>query len=239
MSETENTDLETKNSEGMFSYVSNSSEKQSDNFNKNADITSLNSETNNISETIKPKTNGGLYGFFSQISMTTVLLVILSLALLGFNIFQYLSSATETTTGIFRPLISKIYNFFGYAVTDTAKKTVELSAQGAKLGVDVTAGTVDSTLDMTQELALEKRDEETEQLEKNVESKKNKKKVVVTSDDSQSVFQKNNTSKKAGWCFIGEDKGVRNCIGVDKGDICMSENIYPTRKLCTNPNTRN
>ena len=60
MSEAENTDLETKNSEGMFSYVSNSSEKQSDNFNKNADITSLNSETNNISETIKPKTNGGL-----------------------------------------------------------------------------------------------------------------------------------------------------------------------------------
>jgi hypothetical protein len=78
-----------------------------------------------------------------------------------------------------------------------------------------------------------------EDIDENVQKKKETtKKAKVVSDDSQSVFQKSNSSKKTGWCFIGEDQGVRSCIDVRKGDKCVSKEIFPSRELCMNPGLR-
>lgn len=41
------------------------------------------------------------------------------------------------------------------------------------------------------------------------------------------------------WCYVGsDDYGTRYCSSVDKSDNCMSGNIYPSRRLCINPNLR-
>lgn len=245
--DTENKELnENSQNESMFSYLSNS-KSNNDTLDKKADITTMSSETNTgipLETSSKPTTNvtSGYFSFLSKINWTTVILIIVSLALLGFNVFRYLSDATETSTEIFRPLITRIYNFFGWAITDTAKATVDLAGEGTKLGVDVVTGTVDSAIDITQDFALddEYRDDDDDEIPEEVKKtvkRRQKKRSVVTSDDSQSIFQKNNT-KKSGWCYIGEDKGVRNCISVKEGDMCMSENIFPTRNMCTNPNIR-
>jgi len=244
-----------KKEESMFSFLSSrksdtlsetpNNENISDTLDKKADITSMSSSPNG-SNTMKSVSNtGGILGFFSKINFTTILLVVIALAILGFNIFSYLSDATETTSGILKPVISSIYNFFGYAVTDTAKKTIEISAKGTKLGVDVVAGTATSAIDTTQAIALDDDMSEPteipipEDVDENVQKKKEvKKKVKVVSDDSQSVFQKSNSSKKAGWCFIGEDNGVRSCIDIQKGDKCVSNEIFPSRELCMNPGLR-
>lgn len=244
-SENKDTTIENK-SEGenksMFSYISDT--KTNDTLDKKADITTIKgNDTSGIALETPSDNSGGILNFISKINWTTVLLIIVALALLGFNMFRYLGDATETTTEVFRPIITRIYNFFGWAITGTAKKTVELGAEGTKLGVDVIAGTVDSAIDITQDFALDDEyiDDEDEDIpvtvKKSVEKRQKKNKVVVTSDDSQSVFQKN-SNKKSGWCYIGEDKGVRNCINVKEGDVCMSENIFPTRAMCTNPNIR-
>jgi hypothetical protein len=223
----------------MFSYNSNSRTTSNDILDKKADITTM-SNSESFKVPVSNKTSN-TFSFFSNINLTTIFVIIAALALLGFNIFRYLSDATETTSDIFRPLISRIYNFFGFAVTETAKKTVEIGAEGTKLGVDVIAGTVDSAIDITQDFVLDDEyiedDVIPDDVKKSIKKKKKNKNVIVTSDDSQSVFQKNN-NKKSGWCYIGEDKGVRNCINVKEGDVCMSENIFPTRELCTNPNLR-
>ena len=244
--------------ESMFSFLSSrksdtlsetpNNEKMSDTLDKNADITSMSSKSIE-SDTIKASSSSGsgLMGFFSKINFTTIILIVIALGILGFNIFSYLSDATETTSGILKPIINSIYKFFGYAVTDTAKTTIQVGAKGAKLGVDVAAGTATSAIDTTQALALdddmpeptETPMPEDEDIDENVQKKKEtKKNVVVVSDDSQSVFQKTNGSKKTGWCFIGEDKGVRSCINVQKGDKCMSNEIFPSRELCMNPGLR-
>jgi hypothetical protein len=47
-----------------------------------------------------------------------------------------------------------------------------------------------------------------------------------------------NGSGKAGWCFIGEDRGYRTCAQVEANDICMSGDIFPTHEICVNPNLR-
>ena len=57
-------------------------------------------------------------------------------------------------------------------------------------------------------------------------------------DDSLSRIQASNGSGKAGWCFIGEDRGFRTCSQIGENDQCMSGNIFPSQEICMNPNLR-
>jgi hypothetical protein len=43
---------------------------------------------------------------------------------------------------------------------------------------------------------------------------------------------------KAGWCYIGEDRGFRSCAQVGVNDTCMSGEIFPTKEICVNPSLR-
>ena len=46
------------------------------------------------------------------------------------------------------------------------------------------------------------------------------------------------TTGKAGWCYIGDDRGTRSCAQVGVNDVCMSGDIFPTQDVCMNPNLR-
>jgi hypothetical protein len=56
-------------------------------------------------------------------------------------------------------------------------------------------------------------------------------------DDSLSRIQSGG-SGKAGWCFIGEDRGFRTCSEIGQNDKCMSGDIFPSQEICMNPNLR-
>ena len=56
-------------------------------------------------------------------------------------------------------------------------------------------------------------------------------------DDALSRIQSSN-SGKAGWCFIGEDRGFRTCSEIGQNDKCMSGDIFPSHEICMNPNLR-
>ena len=59
--------------------------------------------------------------------------------------------------------------------------------------------------------------------------------------NKQAMSIPNNISKynlKEGWCFIGKDRGFRSCLPVGKRDMCLSENVYPTREICVHPALR-
>jgi hypothetical protein len=43
---------------------------------------------------------------------------------------------------------------------------------------------------------------------------------------------------KAGWCFVGEERGFRNCVEVGENDKCLSGDIFPTNAVCVNPRLR-
>jgi hypothetical protein len=60
----------------------------------------------------------------------------------------------------------------------------------------------------------------------------------VKPDDSLSRIQASNGSGKAGWCFIGEDRGFRTCSQIGQNDQCMSGDIFPSHEICMNPNLR-
>tara|TARA_B100000900_G_scaffold383518_2_gene371514 strand:- start:187 stop:738 length:552 start_codon:yes stop_codon:yes gene_type:complete len=40
------------------------------------------------------------------------------------------------------------------------------------------------------------------------------------------------------WCYIGKDRTYRSCARINKGDNCMSGDIFPTKDICINPSLR-
>lgn len=56
-------------------------------------------------------------------------------------------------------------------------------------------------------------------------------------DDSTSVTQKHQ-SGKAGYCYIGEDRGFRSCVKVDASDKCMSGQVFSRQDICVDPTLR-
>lgn len=139
------------------------------------------------------------------------IIFVLLLAFLGFNLFRYLAELTDTTTDIL-----SVFGSFG---KQALEQTVDVSAKGAKRVVNVTADTLDDTLSL---------------LERDNSRSYNRVNNKPEPDYSDSNIQQN----KAGYCFIGKDKGYRSCIKVTGKDKCMSGQIFPTKAVCVNPNLR-
>jgi len=66
----------------------------------------------------------------------------------------------------------------------------------------------------------------------------NEEKTQYDADDSVSNIQQSKSLGKAGWCYIGEDRGFRSCAKVNETDLCMSGDIFPTEDKCVNPKLR-
>lgn len=178
--------------------------------------------------------------FFSNIPWYVWLIFVLVLAFFGFNIFLYLAVSTQYVSDFFGPIIAKITSIFGGALAETAKQTTSAAETGASAIVN--SSNVGSTQgqsvmqapanDASQKTALYKTLNTTQQQEKHNDN------TEYHADDSHSIIQQTKSSSKAGWCYIGEDRGFRSCIKVNEGDTCMSGNIFPSEDLCVNPNLR-
>ena len=228
-------------------------------------IGSTNSFSNNIkmdSVGFSPalETSGSSSGFsfsnmFSETSWQTWLIVVLILAVLGFNIFYYLASGTQFFANFVSPYIKYFSELVGGTIGKTTKEIVTTSATGTKAGVDITAGTITSSIDALGS-AIEGTSTAVTQTGQDIE------KEVSTSpenplnnamqqqqqqgeapdafqaDDSYSSIQSGKSSSKSGWCYIGEERGIRSCSQVGPNDQCMSGDIFPTSQVCINPTLR-
>lgn len=170
-------------------------------------------------------------------------LIILVFGILGINIFAYLGILSENLIGFFRPVLFS----FAYYSSEAVKTTVDTSAEGSKLGIDVAAGTITSAIDLGQKAGntIPDMDDELEEsvindnkLKKTINNKKPKNDEIVIPDESTSKTQQTKPSQKSGYCYIGEDRGFRSCIKVKEGDVCMSGNIFPSQEICVNPSLR-
>jgi hypothetical protein len=181
-------------------------------------------------------------------SIWKYIIIFLILAILGFNLFTYIGTfsklignITDYIIDIFRPILA----YFGYGVTETAKKTIDLTAKGSKKVIDVTSGTLTGGLNVLQQ-GLSKANKDygqgqgqgqgTSTSTSTSTSTQAKKINYPIPDDSGSKTQKGKS--KSGFCYIGEDRGFRSCISVGEGDTCMSGDIFPTREVCINPSLR-
>ena len=102
---------------------------------------------------ISPSSPTSGTSFFSQISLTMWIIIILILAILGFNVFVYLAKGTQTFSDIFGPAIRYISGWVAYITAVVTKQVVNVSATGTKAGVDIAAGTVTGSIDTAGDVA--------------------------------------------------------------------------------------
>jgi hypothetical protein len=177
----------------------------------------------------------------SKSNMWKYLIIFLILAVLGFNLFTYvgkfsffLGELSDKIISVFKPILA----YFGYGVTETAKKTIDLTAKGSKKAIDVTSGTITGGINVLQG-GLSRGSSSPIRSEVSKESTRATNRIdVPIPDDAGSVTQLSKAKNKSGFCYIGEDRGFRSCISVGEGDTCMSGDIFPSQELCINPNLR-
>lgn len=225
-----------------------------------------------LTPTYTAPTTYGTYGTgstFLGLSLTTWIIILLVLAILGFNIFVYLAKGTQSFTEYFGPYIRYFAGLFGNTAADVTKQVTTTAATGTKAGVDIIAGTVTSGVDVAQQTASAVAsnapsgatassslfgsqktsanvpvtdDAQTSSLNSTLNSATKQTQpqspTSFSADDAASTIQSNKSSSKAGWCYIGEDRGFRSCVQVGENDACMSGDIFPSQDICVNPSLR-
>jgi len=231
-------------------------------------ITNGDMPTSNLSSIISDSnsnsvSSSSLWENIKNIPLFLWIIIILILALLGFNIFIYLAEGTQGVINFFKPILA----ILGL----TTKNIVDVSLEGSKQIVtgtaniyDKTATTIQNKLDSvgptvntsinssTASTTLNNDpypsssnnaidDAQANSLNKalnSAQSDNNNSNVDYEADDSSSSIQMGGSSSKAGWCFIGTDKGIRTCGEVGVHDTCMSGDIFPSHEICINPTLR-
>jgi len=219
------------------------------------------------SQNINISSSSSFINYFSAITWQTWIIIILILAFFGINIFVYLAKGTQETALIFQKIFGPILKFFGYSALETTKQTIETSATGTKSASDIVANTATDTIDTIQQSPLatsgtstgvsipqgkmssssfpqnvnqnvnvtqnQNLNQEQDSLSRALENAKQS--DNVSPDESISSIQ---STGKSGWCYIGQEKGIRSCAEIGVNDVCMSGNIFPNQAICMNPNLR-
>ena len=184
-----------------------------------------------------------MFGFSSPLFW--ILLVIL-LAILGFNIFKYLAEGTELFASIMHPITSMFASITGNT-TKTAASTV---STGGKKIIETTADTTQSTIDYATKGLVGGIDMLQDKLKSvSVVEPENENSMSETVKPNNGKAKQNNDtdsepepartdSVKGGYCYIGKINDTRYCSKVSSRNYCMSGDIYPSMDICVNRNLR-
>ena len=211
--------------------------------------------TNTLSKSSSNDSGDGYFTTNGKSSYIRISLIVTILLFLGVNIFSYLGNFLQHIKEFFAPFFKNILESLGYVVTESTKDVTMLTAEGAKLGIDVAAGTIESGIDVIQgQLDIENPNKYRDQQQSGQRQQSQspfkelsaslssaladaEEKAEPLPDDATSSTQRS-SSGKAGYCYIGEDRGFRSCIQVKEGDTCMSGEIFPSNTICVNPSLR-
>jgi hypothetical protein len=165
------------------------------------------------------------------ISLWRYLLIFLILMVLAGNLVLFLiKPADKSITHLYDPLINLYKTHF-----TNGKNNQPIVASVSKKNNDAAVNKLEKALDENK--VRNNIDGQKVNLEPEPVKKYKKLPVIPETDDATSRIQMNPKSK-SGFCYIGEDRGFRNCIEVGGGDVCMSGDIFPTEAICINPNLR-
>ena len=180
-------------------------------------------------------------------------IIIFVLALLGLNIFQYLAKGTQEVSDVFKPFVKGVLALFA----NISSTFVGIAAAGTKTIVGGTADVIDSGLTKIEDKAAAIQEKtspsslKSQSVEQNTDNTMDNNTLNTTLNRSQASQSSSGDyeadsagssiqagSGKAGWCYIGEDRGFRSCMEIGKSDKCMSGDIFPSNEICVNPNLR-
>lgn len=175
--------------------------------------------------------------FLGKIGWKMWVLIIILLTFLGVNVFLYLAQGSEFIASLLNPLLGTSLGIAG--------ETVDVAAEGGKSAVDIVSSVAKIGLLETQSVAKKAKNvnqlssakldfglpdvPDNNTLNRNINTKRKKERNVGSYEGTDTSGQ---------WCYVGEYNGIRNCRQLEKGDVCMSGNIFPNRDICINPTLR-
>jgi hypothetical protein len=218
--------------------------------------TGLNGDINSGADVSYPSASGQ-----SSMPWYAWLLLLLIVCFIGTNLYLYLNDGYKDISSLYKPFSESVGSFFGNAKDEISNKVNDLTSvifgTSTTQGQPVSATTPEKDAAQTTSLynSLNKETDNKESTATDTSTATATATATPSSprqsgrpqaptqpdfsaDDSASTIQQTKSSSKAGWCYIGEDRGFRSCIKVNDGDTCMSGNIFPSQDLCVNPNLR-
>ena len=148
---------------------------------------------------------------WDTMTILKIFLIIIILALLGFNVFAYLAKGTD--------VFSNFMASYGKYIPEGIKRMLNLSEKGTELGLDVAAGTVKDVNKVIQKTAGE-HSKLWKARDKNLEKSINEGNFKGLNNHPQHEPDKTDSKvqekKKSGWCYIGTDRTFRSCIKVSE-----------------------
>ena len=173
-----------------------------------------------------------MHGYAHLLSDTrNVLIIFLSivliLAIMDINLFFIFGRLLETLSSIFMPLIRQILSLLGFSSGTILNQTAELASDTAKFTIDVAEGTVQSVGTLLKKASVGGL---TDDMKKTFSANFN-----VPASQATSSIQTNPSSKKSGFCYIGDFQGHRGCVELSDSQECLSKQVFATKEMCINP----
>lgn len=94
----------------------------------------------------------------------------------------------------------------------------------------------DEIKQLNKSIKKEKQIREKKEKEKEMEQKKEK--GGIKQLENKINYNTNQIAKDDGYCYIGYDKGMRNCGEIYESQVCMSGEIFPSLEMCMFPRLR-
>jgi hypothetical protein len=155
-----------------------------------------------------------------------ILAVIIIFSLFGVNIVILIGNIIQTLLELVMPVIRQIFGIVGVSGGVLINNTADVVSDTAKFGIDVAEGTVQSVGSL-----LQRAGEQT----LNPNNTLNLQQISTPSTSYTNPIMKTPTSKKVGWCLVGEYEGRRGCIEISDYDKCLSGQVFPSQEICMNP----
>lgn len=173
----------------------------------------------------------------------------------GFNVFKEMGLITDDVLEFTRPFVEWSTGILG----SVSKQFVSTTSEGTRTGIDIVSGAAKTGVDIIDDQVTGRgltnvnvddvsvvpssgggtaKQEAARATALTMKTGSQLNYDIPAPDDSLSVTQKGKTSGKAGYCFVGEDRGNRSCVYVNESDTCMSGNIFPSKDKCINPTLR-
>ena len=182
--------------------------------------------TSSLSSSLSSPSSG-----WDMLTFVKIFLIIVILALFGFNIFAYLAKGTDT----FKTFMVS----YGKYIPEGIKKTLNLTDKGTELGLDIAAGTINDVKDVIKSQTLKKTWEARDKkLAQSLDAGNFKGLNNFPQHEPDKTDSQVQSGGKKGWCYIGTDRTFRSCINVSESEKCMSGKIFPTKDICINPSLR-
>ena len=171
-------------------------------------------------------------GEWDMMTLLKIFLIIIILALFGFNLFTYLAKGTD----VFKTFMVS----YGEYIPEGIKKTLNLTEKGTVLGLEVAAGTITDVKKIitNDTIKSNKWDARDKTLHKSIDAGNFKGLNNFPQHEPDKTDSNIQEKNKKGWCYIGTDRTFRSCINVNQSEKCMSGKIFPTKDICINPSLR-